>query len=74
MASEYYSVDAILAEETYVPARLVHGCTGDPRTAARPPCACFAWVGAAATTPCARACSMLWPMAPAALLPQAWVP
>ncbi len=29
MASgDYYDVSAILAEETYVPARLVHGCTG----------------------------------------------
>lgn len=26
--ADYYSVDAILAEETTVPARLVHGCTG----------------------------------------------
>ena len=25
---DYYSVDAILAEETYVPVRLTHGCTG----------------------------------------------
>ena len=27
-AADYYSVDAILAEETFVPVRLVHGCTG----------------------------------------------
>jgi len=25
---DYYSLEAILAEETYVPVRLVHGCTG----------------------------------------------
>lgn len=27
-SGDYYDVSAILAEETYVPARLVHGCTG----------------------------------------------
>lgn len=34
--ADYYSVDAILAEETVVPARLVHGCTGAPAAAAVP--------------------------------------
>lgn len=28
MGSDYYLLDAILAEETHVPTRLVHGCTG----------------------------------------------
>lgn len=28
MGSDYYSVQAIMAEETHIPARLVHGCTG----------------------------------------------
>ncbi|EFN54484.1 hypothetical protein CHLNCDRAFT_59701 [Chlorella variabilis] len=28
MGSDYYRVDAMMAEETYVPVRLVHGCTG----------------------------------------------
>lgn len=28
MGSDYYSVSSLLAEETYVPVRLVHGCTG----------------------------------------------
>lgn len=29
MGSDYYSVSSLLAEETYVPVRLVHGCTGE---------------------------------------------
>lgn len=27
-STDYYSVEAIAAEETLVPARLLHGCTG----------------------------------------------
>ena len=28
ISEDYYSVNAILAEETLVPARLIHGCSG----------------------------------------------